>query len=73
MNEEIKNELINWVKSNYIPRQCGYTEMMSSGNESDVFDDGYYCGVSTSAYEIGCILGMELEEPAEQNYGGDAF
>lgn len=42
--------------------------MRSSGNESDVFCDGYDCGISNAAYEIGCILGMELEEPEEQDY-----
>ena len=68
MDKKIQNELTKWVKNNYIPRQCGYTEMMSSGNDSDVFNDGYNCGVSCSAYEVGCILGMELEEPAEPDY-----
>jgi hypothetical protein len=69
MDKEIKNKLIEWVKNNYSPKACGYTEMRSSGNESDVFCDGYDCGISNAAYEIGCILGMKLKEPEEQDYG----
>lgn len=67
--KKLKNKLIEWVKNNYSPKACGYTEMRSSGNESDVFCDGYDCGISNAAYEIGCILGMELKEPEEQDYG----
>lgn len=69
MDKEIENKLIEWVKNNYSPKACGYTEMRSSGNESDVFCDGYDCGISNAAYEIGCILGMKLKEPKEQDYG----
>ena len=69
MDKEIENKLIEWVKNNYSPEACGYTEMRSSGNESDVFCDGYDCGISNAAYEIGCILSMELKEPEEQDYG----
>lgn len=68
MDKEIENKLIEWVKNNYSPKACGYTEMRSSGNESDVFCDGYDCGISNAAYEIGCILGMKLKEPEEQDY-----
>lgn len=68
MDKEIENKLIEWVKENYSPKESGYTEMRSSGNESDVFCDGYDCGASDAAYEIGCILGMELEEPENQDY-----
>lgn len=69
MNKEIKNKLIEWVENNYSPKACGYTEMRYSGNESDVFCDGYDCGISNAAYEISCILGMELKEPEEPDYG----
>lgn len=68
MNEDIKNELVKWVKDTYDPSECGYTEFRSSGNATDVFNDGYSCGMSIAAYEIGCILGMELEEQEEQDY-----
>lgn len=68
MDKEIEKKLIEWVKNNYSPKACGYTEMRSSGNESDVFCDGYDCGISNAAYEIGCILGMKLKEPEEQDY-----
>ena len=37
--------------------------------DGDVFCDGYDCGISNAAYEIGCILGMKLKKPEEQDYG----
>lgn len=65
MNEEMMNRLVQWVKKYYDPAACAFTELRSFGNCSDVFSDGYECGISYDAYEIGCILGMDLEEPEE--------
>lgn len=39
--------------------------MRSDGNSFDCFNDGYESGTSWAAYNIGCILGMDLEEPDE--------
>ncbi len=68
MDKKIEDKLKKWVEDTYNPIACGYTEFRSSGNESDIFNDGYFCGESEAAYTIGKILGMKLEEPAEQNY-----
>jgi len=56
------------VLENYDSEDCGLTEEYYSGNESDVFNDGKRCGASWLAYEIGCLLGMELEEPEKPEY-----
>lgn len=62
--EKIK-EIIN---SEYDSEACGYTSERSEGNYDDVFNDGYECGKSDLAYQIGKLLDMELEEPQEQEY-----
>ena len=62
--ENIKNK----VYENYDSEMCGATSEWSHGNSSDVFSDGEDRGRSLMAYEMGCILGMELEEPEEQEY-----
>lgn len=56
------------IEDRYNSAYCGYTEFRSEGNFSDVFQDGYDCGESQLLYEIGCLLGMELEDPDEQEY-----
>lgn len=63
MNNKIREELEKWVKNNYDQRTTGYTYERSEGNYYDCFDDGFTSGTSWAAYEVGCILGMELEEP----------
>ena len=65
---EMMDELKNWVKENYKQYATGWTYQRSMGNDFDVFDDGYTSGQAWAAYEIGCILGMELEEPDEPNW-----
>lgn len=64
MIEKIK-ELI---KRRYSASQCGWTSQRSEGNYDDCFNDGVSYGESWLAYEIGSILGMELEEPDEPDY-----
>lgn len=56
------------ILKKYDADACGYTELRSEGNSTDVFQDGYDCGESSVLYEIGCILGLVLDEPAEQDY-----
>lgn len=48
----------------------GHILVMQSnkGNYYDCFDDGFTSATSWAAYEVGCILGMELEEPEEEEY-----
>ena len=67
MEETIKN-LKEYVKGNYSPRKCGWTSQRSEGNYDDCFNDGFESGTSSAAYEIGCILNMDLEEPDEPEY-----
>ena len=66
--EEMIKKLKEWVKENYNPCQCGWTSQRSEGNYDDCFEDGSASGTAYAAYEIGCILGMKLEEPDEPDY-----
>ena len=68
MENKIREELEKWVKCNYKQYTTGWDYNRSSGNDVDCFDDGYECGTSWAAYTVGCILGMELEEPNEPDY-----
>ena len=68
MDEKLKNRLIEWVKNNYNPEQCGYNPAKSLGDALLIFYDGFYCGHSTAAYEIGRILGVELEKLEETKF-----
>lgn len=65
MNEQVMKKLENWVRENYKQYATGWTAQRSEGNCYDCFEDGMECGTSWCAYEIGSILGMELEEPDE--------
>lgn len=56
------------VKENYDSEQCGATSEWSHGNSDDVFSDGDEFGRSWLAYEIGCLLDMDLPEPEEPKY-----
>ena len=67
MSDKLK-EIENYITSNYSASDCGLTEECSMGNEMDIFSDGYNCGYSMAFYEIGKLLGIELEEPHEQEY-----
>ena len=62
------DKIKEWVKKNYSPIKCGWTPERSEGNCYDCFDDGYECGTSWAAYEIGTILGLELPEPEKPDY-----
>lgn len=57
-----------WVKKNYSPIKCGWTSMRSEGHCDDCFNDGYECGMSWAAYEIGDILGLDMVEPDQPDY-----
>ena len=63
MDNKTRAKLEEWVKDNYIQKSTGYTPDRSAGNSYDCFDDGFTCATSWAAYEVGYILGMELEEP----------
>lgn len=65
MENSIREQLEKWVKDNYKQHTTGWTYERSDGNSFDVFDDGFQCATSWAAYEIGSILGMELDEPEE--------
>lgn len=69
MDKKVVEQLKKLVNKNYESSSCGYTSERSGSNTSDVFEDGTRCGQSWLAYEVGCILGMDLEEPEEPNYG----
>ena len=66
--KEFIKELKEWVKENYTPSICGWTAQRSFGNFDDCFDDGSESGFSHAAYEVGKILGMELDDPEEPDY-----
>jgi hypothetical protein len=66
--EEMINKIKEIINSRYSSRKCGWTSQRSEGNYDDCFDDGASYGESWLAHEIGCILGMELEEPEEPDY-----
>ena len=61
-------QLKEWVHKNYSKYKCAYTPYRSVGNYGDVFDDGYECGMSWAAYEIGEILGLDMVEPDQPDY-----
>lgn len=63
MDKNIREKLEKWVRDNYKQHTTGWTYERSEGNFADCFCDGYDCGISWAAYEIGCLLGMELEDP----------
>lgn len=54
-----------FVNNNYDKHACEYTPERSSGYDDDVFYDGYNCGQSWAAYEIGQILDMDLPDPEQ--------
>lgn len=53
--------LENWVKENYNADACEYTYERSEGNSCDCFVDGFECGTSLAAFDIGKILGMDIK------------
>ncbi|VIF90864.1 Uncharacterised protein [Clostridioides difficile] len=61
--EEKINKIKELVEKNYDRYKYVWTAERSEGNDSDCFEDGYECGSSQLAYQIGCILEMDLEEP----------
>jgi hypothetical protein len=63
MTDNIREQLEQWVNDNYKQYATGWTWQRSEGNSFDCFDDGCTHAYSWAAYDIGCILGMELEEP----------
>lgn len=67
-NRELIEQLNIIVKENYDSEMCGITSERSQGNYDDVFSDGESFGRSWLAYEIGCLIGMDLEEPQEPKY-----
>jgi hypothetical protein len=65
MDNNIREKLEKWVRDNYKQYATGWTPERSEGNYYDCFGDGFTCATSWAAYEVGCILGMDLEEPDE--------
>ena len=63
MENSIESKLRKWVEDNYKQYATGWTYERSQGNDYDCYDDGMTCGTSWAAWEVGQILGMELEEP----------
>ena len=67
MDKNIRNKLESWVKENYKQYATGWTYERSEGNFCDCFDDGVERGTAWAAYEVGRILGMDLEDPDIQD------
>jgi hypothetical protein len=57
----IIEQLESWVKENYNSYALEYTYERSEGNSSDCFEDGFECGTSFAALEVGKILGMNIK------------
>lgn len=57
----IIEQLESWVKENYNNYALEYTYERSEGNSSDCFEDGFECGTSFAALEVGKILGMDIK------------
>lgn len=57
----IIEQLESWVKENYNSYALEYTYERSEGNSSDCFEDGFECGTSIAALEVGKILGIDIE------------
>lgn len=64
--QEIIEKIKKIVNKNYSSEFCGYTEQTSYGNDKKIFNDGFCCGTSWLAYEIGLLLGVDLETPKEE-------
>lgn len=58
---DVIEQLENWVKENYDSYAAEYTYERSEGNSCDCFADGFECGTSLAAFDIGKILGMDIE------------
>lgn len=54
---DVIEQLESWVKEHYKVPTCGSAE----GDAFDYFDNGYECGVSLAAFEVGKILGMDIK------------
>lgn len=68
MGDDLVQQLKKIIIANYDSYACGYTEERSEGNYTDVFSDGVNNGSSCLAYEIGCLIGLDLEKPKEPKY-----
>lgn len=54
-------QLENLVKENYNADACEYTYERSEGSSLDCFVGGVACGTSLAAFDVGKILGMDIE------------
>jgi len=64
-DKETLDKIKDYINEHYKAYRCSWTEQRSEGNYSDVFSDGCDSGEAWSLYSIGNIIGMELEEPEE--------
>ena len=62
-NLEKLSKIKAWVANTYQQHTTGWTWERSEGNCADCFYDGQECGRSWAAWEVGKILGIDLEEP----------
>lgn len=54
-------QLEDWVKENYNAGAFELTYKRSEGSSLDCFEDGFEYGISLAAFEIGKILGMDID------------
>lgn len=54
---DVIEQLENWVKEHYEAPYFGSVD----DNSFDFFDNGYECGVSFAAFEVGKIIGMDIK------------
>lgn len=67
MDKNIRNELEQWVKKNYKQYVTGWICKHFRKSETVFYDAGREAGRAWAAYEIGSILGMDLEDPDIQD------
>lgn len=64
-NEKLLEMIEELINEYYDEDTYNWTTERSRGNYDDCFNDGYECGQSCLAYQIGKIIGMDLVEPEE--------
>lgn len=55
------------INKNYKKYATGWSYERSQGNYYDCFDDGYESGYANALYEIGIMLGMDLEREYDED------
>ena len=66
--EEMIEQLKKWVNDRYCFKKCGWDFTDALDEYESCFSYGQDSQQSIDAYEIGMIIGMDLEEPEKSIY-----